>query len=82
MLGPQSRDANFVLNFFWAWWWLGILVAFPFVGRLWCSVCPFMIYGEVAQKLSLWLFPRKTYCPGRARKPSGGAAGSCSDCSP
>ncbi|HEY9907013.1 MAG TPA: sigma 54-interacting transcriptional regulator, partial [Thermosynechococcaceae cyanobacterium] len=59
MLGPQSRDTNFVLNFFWAWWWLGILVAFPFVGRLWCSVCPFMIYGEVAQKLSLWLFPRR-----------------------
>lgn len=59
MLGPQSRDQNIALNFFWAWWWLGILVAFPFVGRLWCSVCPFMIYGEVAQKLSLWLYPRK-----------------------
>lgn len=59
MLGPQSRDQNVALNFFWAWWWLGILVAFPFVGRLWCSVCPFMIYGEVAQKLSLWLYPRK-----------------------
>ncbi|MBM0740431.1 cyclic nucleotide-binding domain-containing protein [Phormidium sp. CLA17] len=59
MLGPQSRDQNIALNFFWAWWWLGILLAFPFVGRLWCSVCPFMIYGEVAQKLSLWLYPRK-----------------------
>jgi transcriptional regulator with AAA-type ATPase domain/NAD-dependent dihydropyrimidine dehydrogenase PreA subunit len=59
ILGPQSRDMNFALNFFWAWWWLGILVAFPFIGRLWCSVCPFMIYGEVAQKLSLWLFPRQ-----------------------
>ena len=59
MVGPQSRDQNVALNFFWAWWWLGILVAFPFVGRLWCSVCPFMIYGEVAQKLSLWLYPRK-----------------------
>ncbi|MBW4694292.1 MAG: sigma 54-interacting transcriptional regulator [Lyngbya sp. HA4199-MV5] len=59
MLGPQSRDRNIALNFFWAWWWMVILAAFPFVGRLWCSVCPFMIYGELAQKFSLWLYPRQ-----------------------
>jgi transcriptional regulator with AAA-type ATPase domain/NAD-dependent dihydropyrimidine dehydrogenase PreA subunit len=59
MLGPQSRDRNIALNFFWAWWWMLILIGFPFVGRLWCSVCPFMIYGELAQKVSLWLFPRQ-----------------------
>ena len=35
------------------------IVGFPFVGRLWCSICPFMIYGEVTQKLSLWLWPRQ-----------------------
>ncbi|MEP0918670.1 sigma 54-interacting transcriptional regulator [Leptolyngbya sp. DQ-M1] len=59
MVAPQSRDRNFALNLFWAWWWMLILVAFPFVGRLWCAVCPFMIYGELAQKISLWLYPRK-----------------------
>lgn len=59
MLGPQSRDRNVALNLFWAWWWMFMLIAFPFVGRLWCAVCPFMIYGELAQKLSLWLYPRK-----------------------
>ncbi len=59
MLGPQTRDTNIALNLFWAWWWPLILLAFPFVGRLWCSVCPFMIYGELAQKLSLRLFPRQ-----------------------
>ncbi|KGF72289.1 ATPase AAA [Neosynechococcus sphagnicola sy1] len=58
LLGPQSRDHNLGLNLFWAWWWPLILIAFPFVGRLWCSVCPFMIYGELAQKLSLWIYPR------------------------
>jgi transcriptional regulator with AAA-type ATPase domain/NAD-dependent dihydropyrimidine dehydrogenase PreA subunit len=58
-IGPQHRGENFALNLFWAWWWPLILLGFPFVGRLWCSVCPFMIYGEVAQKLSLWLFPRQ-----------------------
>ncbi|HEY9847888.1 MAG TPA: sigma 54-interacting transcriptional regulator [Leptolyngbyaceae cyanobacterium] len=58
-LGPQQRNQNVALNLFWAWWWPLILLAFPFVGRLWCAVCPFMIYGEVTQKLSLWLWPRQ-----------------------
>ncbi|NEO10030.1 sigma 54-interacting transcriptional regulator [Moorena sp. SIO3I8] len=58
-IGPQNRQENFALNLFWAWWWPLVLISFPFVGRLWCAVCPFMIYGEVTQKLSLWLFPRK-----------------------
>ena len=58
-IAPQNRESNFALNLFWAWWWPGILIGFPFVGRLWCAVCPFMIYGEVTQKLSLILFPRQ-----------------------
>ncbi len=58
-LGPQTRDQNFALNFFWAWWWPLVLLTFPFVGRLWCAVCPFMIYGEIAQKLSLKAWPRQ-----------------------
>lgn len=58
-LGPQTRDANVALNLFWAWWWPLVLIGFPFVGRLWCAVCPFMIYGELAQTLSLKLFPRQ-----------------------
>jgi transcriptional regulator with AAA-type ATPase domain/NAD-dependent dihydropyrimidine dehydrogenase PreA subunit len=58
-IAPQNRQENFALNLFWAWWWPLILIGFPFVGRLWCAVCPFMIYGEVTQKLSLWLFPRQ-----------------------
>jgi transcriptional regulator with AAA-type ATPase domain/NAD-dependent dihydropyrimidine dehydrogenase PreA subunit len=58
-VGPQTRTENFALNLFWAWWWPLILIGFPFVGRVWCAICPFMIYGEVTQKLSLWLFPRQ-----------------------
>ncbi len=59
LFGPQSRDRNIALNLFWAWWWPLSLIAFPFVGRSWCAVCPFMIYGEITQKLSLKLFPRQ-----------------------
>jgi transcriptional regulator with AAA-type ATPase domain/NAD-dependent dihydropyrimidine dehydrogenase PreA subunit len=57
-LGPQTRDQNLALNLFWAWWWPLVLLAFPLVGRLWCAVCPFMIYGELMQTLSLKVFPR------------------------
>ncbi|MEM7759769.1 MAG: cyclic nucleotide-binding domain-containing protein [Cyanobacteria bacterium P01_A01_bin.40] len=57
-IAPQNRQENFALNLFWAWWWPLILIGFLFVGRLWCALCPFMIYGEIAQKLSLIAFPR------------------------
>ncbi len=57
-LAPQDRQHNFALNLFWAWWWPLILLLFPVIGRLWCAFCPFMIYGEIVQKLSLKFFPR------------------------
>lgn len=31
------------------------MVAYPFVARAWCAVCPFMIYGEWAQKVKIGL---------------------------
>ncbi|MBD2108532.1 cyclic nucleotide-binding domain-containing protein [Nodosilinea sp. FACHB-13] len=55
--GPQQRHENVALTVFWAWWWPLVLLSFPFVGRLWCAVCPFMIYGEVTQWISQKLFP-------------------------
>lgn len=48
-LGPQDRDHNFALNAFWCYWWPLSFVAYPFLGRIWCSICPFMIYGEIVQ---------------------------------
>ena len=44
------RDHNFALNAFWAWWWPGVSIVYPFLGRVWCSVCPFMITGELVQR--------------------------------
>ncbi len=57
-IAPQDRQHNFALNLFWAWWWPLILLLFPIIGRLWCAFCPFMIYGEIVQRLSLHFFPR------------------------
>jgi polyferredoxin len=54
-LGPQDRAHNGALNLFWAWWWPLILLGFPLVGRLWCSICPFMVWGEIVQRGARWL---------------------------
>ena len=53
-LGPQDRAANPMLNLFWAWWWPLILLSYPLVGRLWCAICPFMVWGQIAQRLTPW----------------------------
>ena len=51
-LGPQDRAHNGALNLFWACWWPLILLGYPLVGRLWCSFCPFMVWGEISQRLA------------------------------
>ncbi len=53
-LGPQDRAANPMLTLFWAWWWPLILLSYPLVGRLWCAICPFVVLGQIAQKLTRW----------------------------
>ncbi|KAL4421116.1 hypothetical protein ABPG77_001511 [Micractinium sp. CCAP 211/92] len=47
--GPQDRAHSIGLIAVWAWWWPGMFALYPLVGRLWCSVCPFMVVGELAQ---------------------------------
>jgi polyferredoxin len=50
--GPQDRAHNGALLLFWAWWWPLVLLSHPLVGRLWCSFCPFMVWGEICQRLA------------------------------
>lgn len=52
-LGPQDREHNFALNAFWCYWWPLSFIVYPFLGRVWCAVCPFMIYGELVQQWRL-----------------------------
>lgn len=49
-LGPQTRDHNAALTYFWAGWWPAVMLSFPFLGRIWCSICPFMAVGNIAQE--------------------------------
>ncbi len=51
-LGPQTREENAALTIFWAGWWPGIMLVFPFLGRIWCAVCPFMAVGNLFQEFA------------------------------
>ena len=31
--------------------WPGIMLVFPFLGRIWCAICPFMAIGNLCQEL-------------------------------
>ena len=52
---------------------------YPFLGRVWCAVCPFMIYGEIVQRwrvasgATLLKWPREVRPPLPAR--GGGGRG-------
>ncbi|CAB9507626.1 nitrogen assimilation regulatory protein [Seminavis robusta] len=48
--GPQTRDHSAALTVFWAGWWPAVMLSFPLLGRIWCSICPFMVVGNLAQE--------------------------------
>ena len=48
--GPQDRAHSAGLKLLWAWWWPLILLSAPVFGRMWCAACPWMVWGEIAQK--------------------------------
>lgn len=82
--GPQDRQHNGALNMFWAWWWPVILLTYPVVGRLWCSFCPFMVWGRSASgSPGPWAGsppagPGATAMPGRLRSWRPASPRSCS----
>ena len=53
-IGTPVGSRNFGIIFVWiAWWAILMLVAVPFLGRGWCSICPIPIPGEWLQRGSL-----------------------------
>jgi 4Fe-4S binding domain len=64
LLGTPVGSRNFAIVFVWiAWWALLMLLAVPFLGRGWCSICPIPMPGEWLQQ-------------GALLKPQGGGLGS------
>ncbi len=51
LVGTPVGNRNFGIGFVWiAWWALLMLVAVPFFGRGWCSICPIPAPGEWLQR--------------------------------
>ncbi|MBP7866739.1 MAG: cyclic nucleotide-binding domain-containing protein [Acidobacteria bacterium] len=48
-VGPQSED-NFALTLTWPIWWAALPLSFLFLGRIWCSICPFALVSSGIQK--------------------------------
>lgn len=54
--GAQTRDHSTALTVFWAGWWPASMLVYPLLGRIWCSVCPFMAVGTLAQEAAVNIF--------------------------
>jgi hypothetical protein len=51
LAGTPVGNHNFSIVFVWiVWWALLMLIAVPFFGRGWCSLCPIPIPGEWIQR--------------------------------
>ncbi|HKI53108.1 MAG TPA: 4Fe-4S binding protein [Anaerolineales bacterium] len=60
LIGTPVGSHNFSIVFVWiAWWAVLILVAVPFFGRGWCSVCPIPLPGEWLQRGAILSPPDK-----------------------
>ncbi len=60
LVGTPVGSHNFSIVFVWiAWWAILILVAVPFFGRGWCSVCPIPLPGEWLQRGAVLAPPAK-----------------------
>ncbi len=54
IFGSPVGNRNMIIVFVWIlWWFLLIAVMVPFVGRLWCIMCPLPFFGDWLQRLAL-----------------------------
>jgi hypothetical protein len=54
LFGSPVGSRNFAIIFVWiAWWAILMLIAVPFFGRGWCSICPIPVPGEWLQRGAL-----------------------------
>lgn len=52
--GLSSGNYNFGIMIVWILWWvLLMIIMVPVIGRFWCMVCPFPLFGDWLQRLKL-----------------------------
>ena len=54
---PKTSVATKVFTLVWGLWWPALVIVSPFVGRVWCTVCPFAFIMELVQKKLHWNRP-------------------------
>lgn len=47
---PSTRMGGLIFTLVWGLWWPVLTVVSPFLGRVWCTVCPFSFFMERVQK--------------------------------
>lgn len=53
--GFGSGSYNFAVMIIWILWWVVLMLFLvPFIGRAWCMVCPFPLFGEWIQRRRLF----------------------------
>jgi hypothetical protein len=64
IFGTSIGGANFATIFIWVVWWVLLFSFFiPFLGRVWCSICPIPIFGDLVQRGSLNEVHNTSYLP-------------------
>jgi polyferredoxin len=54
LFGTPAGNRNFGIVFVWiVWWALLIIILVPFLGRLWCAICPIPAPGEWLQRRAI-----------------------------
>lgn len=54
---PHIPMAVDVFTIVWGLWWPALVIISPFIGRIWCTVCPFSTIMEFVQKYIHWNKP-------------------------
>ncbi len=57
LLLPKTFLAATLFALVWGLWWPALTVLSPFIGRVWCTVCPFAAVMDYAQKKVHWNKP-------------------------
>ena len=67
LIAPDTLVGRIANGLSWGLWWPALLIAFLFIGRAWCAVCPICLAGSAVRRLgSLRLPPPqwiKTHTP-------------------
>ncbi len=54
---PKTFLAATLFSLVWGLWWPALTVLSPFIGRVWCTVCPFSLVMDYTQKRFHWNKP-------------------------